>query len=121
MAASRPKYAPSSPLNQLSATERLLLRVRRRTRRRWSVQKLLDEREEMLAGLDGLERGRAKVAAKLKQRAVEKPAARGVIEEASQKAQAKFELAAEKARYRLLVDDAMLSRRGVRPWEEAGG
>ena len=119
MAASRPKYAPSSPLNQLSPTERLLLRVRSRTRRHWSVQKLLDEREEMLARLDGLERGRAKVALKLKQRALEKPAAGGVIEEASQKMQAKFDLAAEKVRHRLLLDDAMLSRRGVRPWEEA--
>ncbi len=118
MAAFRPKYAPSSPLNQLSPTERLLLRVRRRTRRRWSVQKLLDEREEMLAGL---ERGRAKVAVKLKQRALEKPAARGVIEDASQKVQAKRELAAEKVRHRLLLDDAILSRRGVRPWEEAEG
>ena len=98
-----------------------MLRVRHRTRRHWSVQKLLDEREEMLAGLDGLERGWAKVAVKLKQRALEKPAAGGVMEEASQKVQAKFELAAEKVRHRLLLDDAMLSRRGVRPWEETEG
>ena len=121
MAASRPKYAPRSPLSQLSPTDRLLLRVRRRARRRWSVQKLLDEREEMLAALDGLERGRAKAALKLKHRASEKPAAGGVMEEASQKVQAKFELAAEKVRHRLLLDDAMLNRRGVRRWEETEG
>jgi hypothetical protein len=35
-----------------------LLRVRRRARQRWSVQKLLDEREEMLSGLDALEGSR---------------------------------------------------------------
>jgi len=89
MAAFRPSYAPNSPLDCLPPTERLLLRVRRRTRRRWSVQKLLDEREEMLAALGALERGRARVVAKLNQRATEKPAARGVIEEASQQVRRK--------------------------------
>ena len=73
----------------------------------------------MLAGLDGIERARAKVAAKLRHRASEKPAARGVIEEASQKVPAEFDLAAEKVRHRLLLDDGILSSRGVRPWENA--
>ena len=119
MAASRPSYAPNSPLACLPPTERLLLRVRRRVRRRWSIQKLLGEREEMLAGLDALERDRAKVAAKLSQRAVEKPAARGVIEEASQKVQAELERAGEGVRHRLLLSDSILSTRRVRPWEDA--
>ena len=95
MAASRPSYAPNSPLACLPPTERVLLRVRRRARRRWSVQQLLGEREEMLAALDAVERGRAKAAAKLTQRAMEKPAARGVIEEASQEVHAELKRAAE--------------------------
>ncbi len=121
MAASRPSYAPNSRLDCRSPTERLLLRVRRRARQRWSVQKLLDEREEMLSGLDALERSRVKVAAKLRRRAMEKPAARGVIEEASRKVQSKLELAAESVRHRLLLSDSILSSRGVRPWEDAEG
>ena len=97
------------------------MRVRRRTRRRWSVQKLLDEREEMLAVLAALERGRAKAVSRLEQRAMEKPAPRGVIENASQKVQGKLERAAECVRHRLLLSDSILSTRGVRPWEDAQG
>jgi hypothetical protein len=119
MSASRPSYAPNSPLDCLRPTQRLVLRVRRRARRRWSVQQLLDEREEILATLDALERSRAKVAAKLTQRAMEKPAARGVIDEASQTVQAKLERAAEGVRHRLLLSDSILSTRGVRPWEDS--
>lgn len=119
MAASRPSYAPNSPLDRLPPTERLLLRVRRCARRRWSVQKLLDERDEMLAGLAGLERGRAKALAKLRQRALERPAARGVIEAAGHEVQDELERAAEGMRHRLLISDSILSTRGVRPWEDA--
>ena len=97
------------------------MRVRRRARRRWSVQKLLDEREEMLVGLAAIERGRTKAVAKLKQRAMEKPAARGVIESASQEVQNELERAAEGVRHRLLLSDSILSARGVRPWEDAKG
>ena len=97
------------------------MRVRRRARRRWSVQKLLDEREAMLAGLAALERGRAKAVARLKQRAIEKPAARGVIENASREVQDELERAAEGVRHRLLLSDSILSTRGVRPWEDAKG
>ncbi len=97
------------------------MRVRRRVRGRWSVQKLLDEREEMLAVLAGLERGRMTAVVKLKQRAMEKPAARGVIENASQEVQDELERAAEGVRHRLLLSDSILSTRGVRPWEDAKG
>ena len=121
MSVSRPSYAPGFRLYCLRPTERLLLRVRRRARRRWSVQQLLDERKEMLAALDALERSRAKVAAKLSQRAKEKPAARGVITEASQEVQAELERVAEGVRHRLLLSDSILSTRGVRPWEDAQG
>ena len=75
----------------------------------------------MLAVLDALERGRAKVAAKLSQRAMEKPAARGVIEETSQKVQTKLKRAAEGVRHRLRLNDSILSTRGVKPWEDAEG
>ena len=119
MSVSRPSYAPNSSLGSLRPTERLVLRVRRRARRHWSDQQLLGEREEMLAALDALERSRAKVAAKLSQRAMEKPAARGVIEEASQKVQTKLERIAEGVRHRLLLSDSILSTRGVRPWKDA--
>ena len=94
------------------------MRVRRRVRGRWSVQKLLDEREEMLAVLAGLERGRAKAVTRLKQRALEKPAERRAIEGASQEVQAELERAAEGVRHRLLLSDSILSTRGVRPWED---
>ena len=85
------------------------------------MQKLLDEREEMLAGLAGLERGRAKATAKLRQRAREKPAARGVIEAASHEVHDELERTAESVRHRLLLNDSILSTRGVRPWEDAKG
>ena len=75
----------------------------------------------MLAGLDALERGRAKVAAKLRLRAVEKPAACGVIAEASQDVQAELERTAEGVRHRLLLSDSILSSRGVRPWQDTEG
>ena len=95
--------------------------MRRRARRRWSVQQLLDEREEMIAGLDALERGWGKAVAKLNQRATEKPAARPIIEETSQRVQGKLERAAERERHRLLLGDSILSARGLRPWEDAQG
>jgi glycosyltransferase involved in cell wall biosynthesis len=66
------------------------------------------------AALDRLERGRAKVAAKLRQRAMEKPAARGVIEETSRKVQDKLERAEESVRHRLMINNRILSARGVR-------
>ena len=82
---------------------------------------MLDEREEMLAALAGLERGRAKAVTRLEQEALEKPAARSVIENASQKVQDKLERAAEGVRHRLLLSDGILSTRGVRPWEDVEG
>jgi hypothetical protein len=121
MAAYRPSYAPNSPLDCLSPTERLSLRMRRRARRRWSVQKLLDEREEMLAGLAAIEHGQEKAVTGLSQRALEKPAARGVIENTRQDVEQKLERAAERVRHRLLLSDSILSTRGVRPWESAKG
>ena len=85
------------------------------------MQQLLDERAEMLTALAALERGRAKVAPKLRQRALEKPAASAVIGAASQEVQDKLERAAEGVRHRLLLSDSILSTRGVRPWEDAKG
>jgi len=93
--------------------------LRHRARRRWSVQALLDERSDLLAALDALERARATVATTLRQRAVETPAACDVIEGKSQTAQAKIELHAERVRHRLLLDDGILNAHGVRPWEDA--
>jgi hypothetical protein len=95
--------------------------MRRRARRRWSVQQLLDERVEMLSALAAIEHGRAKVVTRLKQRAMQKPAARGVIEHASQDVHDNFERAAEGVRHRLLLSDGILSTRGVRPWDDARG
>jgi hypothetical protein len=116
--ASRPSYAPSSPRRCLPPTQRLRLRLRQRARRGWSVQALLDERREMLGALEALERARETVATKLEGRAIEKPAARDAIEQASHKAQATIELHAERVRHRLLLDDGILSSHGVRPWEQ---
>ena len=76
MTAPRPSYAPSSGRNCLPAAQRLWLRGRRRVRRGWSVQALLDERRQMLAALEALERAQATTATKLRRRAIEKPAAR---------------------------------------------
>jgi len=50
---------------------------------------------------------------------VEKPAARDVIEDNSQTAQAKIKLHAERVRQRLQLDDGVLNAQGVRPWEDA--
>lgn len=72
----------------------------------------------MLAALEALERGRATLATKARRRAMEKPAAREVIEANSHKAQATIELHAERVRHRLLLDDSILSTHGVRPWQE---
>lgn len=118
MAASRPSYAPSAPRHCLPPAQRLVLRVRHRARRRWSVRALLDERRDLLAALDALERARSTTAAKLRQRAAEKPAARDIIEQSSRTAQARIELHAERVRHRLLLDDGVLSAHGVRPWED---
>ncbi len=117
MAAPRPSYAPSSPLDCLPTKERLLLRMRRRARRRWPVEKLLDERIELRTQLDAVERGRTKLTAKLRQRALEKPATRGVIEQVGQRVEGELERGAETVRHRLVVSDRILSARGVRPWE----
>jgi hypothetical protein len=92
--------------------------MRLRARRGWSVQALLDERREMLGALEALERARETVAAKLHGRAMEKPAARQALEQANRKAQATFDLHAERVRHQLLLDDGILSSHGVRPWEQ---
>lgn len=55
----------------------------------------------MLAGVAALERGRTKAVTRLKQRAMEKPATRGVIENASQMVQDELERAAEGFRGRV--------------------
>jgi hypothetical protein len=104
----------------LPATERLRLRVRQRVRRDWSVQALLDDRRTMLSALEGLERARATVATQLEERAAEKPAAREALERATEKAQTKFAIYAERVRHRLLLDDGLLAAHGVRPWEQDG-
>jgi DNA-binding GntR family transcriptional regulator len=54
----------------------------------------------------------------MEERALEKPAAREAIAQASRKAQATIERHAERARHRLLLDDGILSSHGVRPWEQ---
>ena len=118
MTASRPSYAPSSPRRCLPQTQRLRLRLRHRARRGWSVQAMLDERRQMLAALEALERTRATLATKLRQRAIDKPAARAAIEQANRKAHTTIELHAERVRHRLLLDDSILSARGLRPWEQ---
>ena len=72
----------------------------------------------MLAALEALERARATIATTLRSRAIEKPAARDAIEQANRKAQTTIELHAERVRHRLLLDDSVLSARGLRPWEQ---
>ena len=72
----------------------------------------------MLAALEALERTRAMLATKLRPRAMEKLAAREAIEQANRKAQSTIELHAERVRHRLLLDDSILSTRGLRPWEQ---
>ena len=72
----------------------------------------------MLAALEALEHARATVATKLRSQATQKPAAREAIEQASRKAQTTIELHAERVRHRLLLDDGILSTRGLRPWEQ---
>ena len=72
----------------------------------------------MLAALEALERARATAATKLRRRAIEKPAAREAIEQADRKMQATIERHAERVRHLLLVDDSILSTRGVRPWQQ---
>lgn len=118
MTTSRPSYTPSSARRCLPATELLRLRLRHRARRGWSVQVLLDERRQMLAAIEALERARATVATKLRRRALEKPAAREAIAQAERKAQATIERHAERMRHRLLLDDSILSTHGARPWEQ---
>ena len=118
MTASRPSYAPRSARRRLPTTERLRLRLRLRARRGWSVQALLDERRELLAALEALERARATVATKLSRRAIDRPAAREAIERASRKAQTTIDHHADRVRHRLVLDDGILSARGLRPWEQ---
>jgi hypothetical protein len=117
MTASRPSYAPSSPRRCLPNTQRLRLRLRHRARRGWSVQALLDERRQLLAALELLEQARATVATKLRRQAVEKPAVREAMEQANRKAQSTMGLHADRVRHRLMLDDSVLSARGLRPWE----
>ena len=47
----------------------------------------------------------------------DKPSARDVVEDMIRQAQGKFDQGAEILRHRLLLDDSLLSARGVRPWE----
>jgi len=117
MTASRPSYAPSSPRRSLPQTQRLRLRLRHRARRGRSVQALLDERRKLLVALEALEQARATVASKLAQQAIEKPATREAMEQASRKAHTTIERHAERVRHRLLLDDGILNSRGHRPWE----
>jgi hypothetical protein len=72
----------------------------------------------MLVALEALERTRATLATKLRPRAAQKPAARAAMEQAGRKAQTTIDLHAKRVRHRLLLDDAILSARGVRPWEQ---
>ena len=72
----------------------------------------------MLAALEALEQAGAMVATKLRRQAIEKPAVREAMEQANRKAQTKIELHAERVRHRLLIDDGILSARGLRPWEQ---
>lgn len=118
MTPSRPSYAPRSPRRSLPTAQRLRLRLRHRARRGWSLQKLLDERRQLLGALEALERARAVVATKLRSQALEKPAAREAIELAGRKSQATIERHAERVRHRLLIDDGVLDASGLRPWEQ---
>lgn len=97
--------------------ERLRLRPRRRARRGWSVQALLDEREQLLKTLDALGKAREAVATRVRKRAAGTPSACYWVEEVIRKAQGKVDHQAEIVRHRLLLDDSLLSSRGVRPWE----
>ncbi len=118
MTTSRPSYAPSSARRGLPATQRLRLRLRHRARRGWSIQALLTERQQLLDSLDALERARATIASTLRRGAMDKPAAGEAIAQANRKAQATIDLHAERVRHRLLLDDGILNRHGVRPWEQ---
>ena len=118
MAAPRPPYAPASALAQLPQAERLLLRLRRRRRKGWPVQALLDERAELLEVLRATEKRRAKFVTQVRERAVQKPAAHDLVEEMVREAQRVFDRTDEGVRHRLLVCDSVLSIRGVRPWED---
>jgi hypothetical protein len=92
-----------------------LLRLRHRARRCWSVQALLDERRDLLAALDALERARATVATTLRQRALEKPAARDVIDDKSHRHKPRLSCTPSGC---ATDDDGMLNAHGVRPWED---
>ena len=74
----------------------------------------------MLAALEALEQAGSTVATKLRERAIEKPAAGEAMAQANRKAQATIEKHAERLRHRLLLDDGVLSSHGVRPWEQDG-
>ena len=118
MTASRPSYAPRSPRRCLPTAQRLRLRLRHRARRGWSVQALLDERRQMLDALEALSGPGPCSRQKLQPQAMEKPAAREAMEQAHRTAQTTIERHAERVRHRLLLDDGVLSARGLRPWEQ---
>ena len=92
------------------------LRRRRRARRQWTVQALLDERAEMLETLTALEQARRKFTTKTRERLLDNPSALDVAEKAIGKGEAKFDQGADIVRHRLLLGDSILSSRGVRPW-----
>lgn len=71
----------------------------------------------MLATLDALEHARSKFTMKARARVADKPSARDVVEDMIRQAQGRFDQGAEILRHRLLLDDSVLSARGVRPWE----
>lgn len=73
----------------------------------------------MLAALDALELGRTKLAAKVRQRVAEKPAARGLIEAVTKRCRPSSSWARRACA--MLLSDSILSTRGVRPWEDAEG
>ena len=72
----------------------------------------------MLAALESLEQARAAVATKLRRHAMDKPAVRDAMEQANRTSQTTIERHADRVRHRLVVDDGILSARGVRPWEQ---
>ena len=73
----------------------------------------------MLAALEALDGDSGDGGDKAAAASVEKPAAREAMEQANDKAQAAIELHAERVRHRLLLDDGLLSARGLRPWEQS--
>lgn len=71
----------------------------------------------MLETLNALEETQRKVATKLRDRLADQPAPDYDVEEIIRKVDGKIDRKAEVLRHCLMVDDSVLSSRGVRPWE----